>query len=171
MSNPDEKFDQTIVETALGAFGVPEEVIEQHLADKNRKEYGRHICICGHPITMHHDVSGRTMCSAAQLYCPCINEQPVLEVGDKRCFMFKSEGIGAKHALMKGLYKAKLAKVKTRLITDRTCFKCSNVSEDLIPAGLNRDFKVIFMQAPYNALFCPLCLEEIMGRPILGFLG
>jgi hypothetical protein len=93
-----------------------------------------------------------------------------LEVADKRCFMFKSEGIGAKHALMKGLYKAKLQKSTTRIIGDRTCFRCEKQTDDLIPAGLNRDYQVILSQAPLNGLFCPSCLEELLGRPISGLI-
>ncbi len=170
--NDDEKSQSevNIAESALGSIGVPEVSIARHFEDMSRKEYGRNVCVCGHPMSVHSKGETQFLCIASRLGCPCMNPTPVLEVGDKRLFLFKSEGFGLKHALVKGMYKSKLNNSMTRFIGEQTCFKCRTVKENLIPAGLDLNYKVVFWPAPYNGLFCISCLEELFGRPVSDFL-
>lgn len=157
-------------ESALGDFGFPEEVLDDHAQDKMRKEYGRLICVCGHPISNHTKTADMEFCGTARMYCRCQNKVAVLEVEDKRCFMFKSEGYGPRHALLKGVHKSHKNGKKTRFLGEKSCFKCKVVSEILIPIGLDRHFSVCFGEAPYNGLFCVSCFEGILGRPFSAFM-
>lgn len=72
---------------------------------RDPRSHNRNICICGHAVSRHSfdKWQNKTFCKPGQLSCPCVQPRAVLDVPNTRYFMRKSQGNGAKHALVRGV--------------------------------------------------------------------
>lgn len=93
----------------LDAFDMSEE--EAALVDEAVRtppqRNDKRICICGHSVSRHNNVT--KACRPSRFDCPCRRLNPVIEVPDTRYFLSRTMGSGEKHALTRGIFIAKNA--------------------------------------------------------------
>jgi hypothetical protein len=150
----------TAGQNAFHDLGLDVSAISAHREEIKRREFNRNVCVCGHAMNKHSQLSGHTFCHTARMYCPCEDPRPVVEVSDTRYFMTKSRGYGAHHALSTGLSRLHEVGGSSRLLIEPKCFRCGELANPLIPAGFNRDRWLIFQPGPYNGMFCQSCILE-----------
>ena len=134
MENTENKFEKS--ETPVDVFGglaVNEESITRFLADRDRYDKSKHVCICGHAINKHNGYEeGHGICQTGRHICPCLKKDPVIFANDTRYFMRKTYGLGSKHALSTGLLALKRAKKTAQTARKRTRRGvCDEHTEDL----------------------------------------
>ena len=138
-----------------------EEAIE---ADKSTRITSRErdggICICGHPKRRHTETLGMVdtwTCQPSAMSCPCRKPRYVLEASDVRHFLRKTTGLGAFHALGRGMGSARTAGVEMNWIDeDMICDKCGQ-SGTLSPVALSTNGVPIEQPSQHNALYCRDC--------------
>lgn len=76
--------------------------------DSLRKKRTRDVCVCGHSGNFHTVVPevGITSCHPAKMTCKCTELRPIVRADNLRLFMYTTSGVGAEHALGKGLIKS-----------------------------------------------------------------
>lgn len=83
--------------------GSPE-AIEKYQKDKLKKQRNHSVCICGHSVSYHTEVGGRSVCSPTTIRsCKCSVVRPVLDVQNLRLFLRVTSGSGGEHALGQGI--------------------------------------------------------------------
>jgi hypothetical protein len=82
--------------------GSPE-AIALYREGKLKKERNHKVCVCGHSVSYHTQVSNRSVCSPGKIRsCKCSTVREVAEAQNLRLFMCVTEGSGGDHALGKG---------------------------------------------------------------------
>lgn len=83
--------------------GSPE-AIEKYQKDKLKKQRNHSVCVCGHSVSYHTEVGGRSVCSPTTIRsCRCAVVRPVLDVQNLRLFLRVTAGSGGEHALGQGI--------------------------------------------------------------------
>lgn len=77
--------------------------LEKFKTDHAKVERSREVCVCGHSMNFHSEVGGGFICSPAKMTCKCSKPRPVLTAENLRLFMYSTTGVGAQHALGKGI--------------------------------------------------------------------
>lgn len=133
---------------------------EEELVTSGRKRSGdRRICVCGHPVGRHTQVSGIVFCKPTRMDCPCKSLRPVLKAEDTRNFLRKTEGPGALHALGRGLKAAHDAGKNVEWVVEAKCDRC-HVEGPISPVAVTQRGVIVDVATGYDALLCRKCREE-----------
>ena len=160
MSNSSSNFEDAFDQLGLSL----EEVEAFQLAKRAKKVANSEVCACGHAMNKHTQYeSGHWDCHTAKMWCPCQEPIPVLVADDTKYFMTKTHGYGAKHALATGLLRCRQKGVKTRMIVEPICFKCERETDNLFPAAINRENRLVDVPADRNGIFCIECIYAFQG--------
>ena len=154
-------------EKAMAVLGVSLEEIEE--ATEIRREKGprdQRICVCGHAIHKHTIVEGRgqVVCKPSAMHCPCKNARPVLKTNDTRCFLRKTEGPGAEHALSRGMAEALKRGKSFEWIVPIVCDRCQQPADRIIPTPIGQGTTGVYKKneaSALNALLCRECFTAI----------
>ena len=145
----------------LLAMGLdPDEAVEADKELSNKQRGDRRICLCGHSVGRHTEISGRPSCQVGKQFCPCRRIQPVLLTNDTRSFIRKTEGSGLMHALTRGLAGAVEKNLDIEWLEDeRYCHKCKTQEPDmrLTPMSVSSNGTPQSLATGYDALFCDNC--------------
>jgi len=158
---------QEQAEKAMAVLGVTLEEIEQADVDK-RKDGPRdqRICVCGHAVSKHTVVEGRgqVTCKPSAMHCPCKSLRPVLRTSDTRCFLRKTDGPGAEHALSRGMMEAVKRSKTIEWIVPIVCDRCEQPTDKVIPTPIAQGTAGVYKKnepAAQNALLCRDCFTAI----------
>jgi hypothetical protein len=152
---------------AFSELGMSPEAVDDYLSRLPRRPTNRQICICGHPMTKHSEITaGIQSCVTSNLWCPCSKPFAIAEVDDVRYFMRESHGRGIKHALTIGLRNLQKAGKSSHLLIEPHCFLCQRNDRALEVIGIDRNGGIAFSSAPVNVLACEACTLGIMGIPV-----
>ncbi len=156
-------------EDAFDQLGLSLEEVEAfQQANRAKKIANSEVCACGHAMNKHTKYeSGHWSCHTAKMFCPCQEPIPVLVADDTKYFMTKTHGYGARHALATGLLRCRQKGVKTRMIVEPRCFKCDRQTENLFPAAINRENRLVNVPADRNGIFCIECIYAFQGIPVV----
>ncbi len=152
-------------EDAFDQLGLSLEEVEAfQQANRAKKIANSEVCACGHAMNKHTKYeSGHWDCHTAKMWCPCQEPIPVLVADDTKYFMTKTHGYGARHALATGLLRCRQIGVKTRMIVEPRCFKCARQTDNLFPAAINRENRLVDVPADRNGIFCIECIYTFQG--------
>lgn len=150
----------------LEGFAVSGEELEEALARARGKPRNadRRVCVCGHSASKHDfiDALGISSCTPSRLPCRCERLLSVVEVDDVRCFMWKTDGPGGDHALLRGL--ASLVSKGKRfewVEENRRCERCGSTDEELLPCAVTPEMQVSRRSEKMNSLLCGNCIGEV----------
>ena len=159
-----EKSSAGVVETASGKTVVS--IYSQEALDlyqKSKTEGKRpgglshpdsHICACGHPVRVHQDagVPGvtRKLCTPGRQKCPCKVVRPVLASSNLRVFMGRTDGVGALHALGKGISGLLIRRKDKAVWLDKGKF----------PVDADGDSMIYGTPGVHGSVVCDICLVE-----------
>jgi hypothetical protein len=114
--------------------------------DALRKKKTREVCVCGHSLNFHTVVEGAgvTTCNPAKMLCKCSEVRAVVKADNLRLFMYVTSGVGAEHALGKGLVKS-VAKgagfqwinAGGELTAEPCCDICRGVTAEPLPVAVD----------------------------------
>jgi hypothetical protein len=153
--------DKNTNANALQELGIEDSEVDAFLVGKAENPPEKMVCICGHATNKHSEISkDYWSCVTARHFCPCARPVPVLLVQDTRYFMRKTYGYGAKHAMSTGLRKLNQEGKWSRFTIELTCFKCNAGNVKLLPAALNRDYRISDKPEAINVLLCWDCVQE-----------
>mgnify|MGYP006863220138 CR=1 FL=1 len=151
------------LESGLGPLGMVPETILRVNSDPMPHDRSKQVCICGHAINKHKDLGRRVYCETGRMVCPCLQEIPVLVVGDTRYFMRKTLGWGSKHALARNLVRCIEKRVEIRWLTDQDkCWNATCTNTPVYPVPLDENV-VVDRPAPVNVLLCESCALKMRG--------
>jgi hypothetical protein len=154
-------------EKALASLGVSAEEVEQADADR-RKEGPRdqRICVCGHAVSKHTIVEGRgqVVCKPSAMNCPCKSLRPVIKTNDTRCFLRKTDGPAAEHALSRGMIEVLKRNKTLEWIIPIVCDKCQKPTDKVIPTPVAQGTAGVYKKneaSSQNALLCRDCYTSL----------
>jgi len=145
-NNVFDAFDFTL-EEALAADAA--------LISRPAERDGR-VCVCGHPVARHTQVSGLTFCKPTRMECPCKSVRTVLESDDVRPFLRKTEGAGALHALGRGIAAAVSKGIKVNWVDKLVCDRCKAETK-LSPVPVTQRGIAVNHATGFDALLCEEC--------------
>lgn len=157
----------------IDSFDVDEEkmaVVDEALRQDPRS-HDRRICICGHSMSRHDKIT--KACKPARFECPCKRVHPVIEVPNTRFFLGRTGGSGERHALTRGIFRAREAMgedfdTKAKWLVD---LKCENPAcgkeTKLYPVMCDEDGYRLYDRDSFGncsdrgvtAFLCELCRE------------
>lgn len=149
---------------------TPEELAEinAEMESKKRDKDGR-VCICGHAARRHEDVFGRVLCRPGRQRCPCPELVPVLEVGDTRAFLARTQGPGPRHALGRGSaamerLAAKLGSpITAEWLVELKCQACGG-ENGVMPVAVTQAGFISESPEARNGLLCTGCVEQLSKK-------
>lgn len=133
---------------------------------RRRKRDERIICSCGHAKARHTLASNFSVCNPSAMSCPCAHWTPVLKVTDTRPFMWKTTGLGAEHALTKGIIAMHGKNISGEWLPDAyKCIKCSTtVGVNVYPIQKTAERLLIasdYELASLNLMLCEPCKDNL----------
>lgn len=128
---------------------------EVELSKKNRLDRDNRICVCGHPISRHETTYG-VYCKPSKMECPCKKVRAVLQVGDVRCFLRKTSGSGAFHALGLGLKTAYDRGFAVEWLVEQKCDRCG-AEEPVSPVPVTASGSIMQDATGFDVLLCKTC--------------
>jgi len=145
--------------------------VGRYLKERDEKGYMvrvREVCVCGHSVNYHKDLSdgtGRRACKVGQQFCACSEMRAVLRTDNLRLFMHTTSGVGDKHALGKGLVSCLIKGASFEwLESPLTCDSCNELVDAPVPVSfseLNGEIRVMVTQSgKRNFIYCPTCYAE-----------
>lgn len=156
----------------LENWGISDEEVEAALAETTQRKRDNRVCACGHPAKAHTSESdsdyhrtlkaaGRSECRPTRIACPCAKFLPVIIASDVRKFSYKTDGIGPRHALSKGITSATKAGIDLQWAPGVHCARCKLEGVVLYPVSLDRDMKEADRATPINVLLCGPCRDGV----------
>lgn len=148
---------------ALLAMGIdPDEAaqVDLELRGKSGVRDNR-ICLCGHGVSKHLQMSGAVYCKPSRMECPCKVVRPVLEAEDTRAFLRKTVGAGAMHALARGLSSLRERGKSGSWIVDLKCDRCGSEESPIVPVPVTKNGVAVSEATGYDALLCVACRQEV----------
>lgn len=145
----------------------PEEESKKLATTRKKTAEERIICTCGHSLSRHRFSEGASSsCVPGMMTCPCMHWNPVLKVQDTRPFMWKTSGIGAEHALTKGIIAMNKKNVSGEWLPDAyKCTKCGTTAGVTIyPVQRTGDSLLVtndYDYASVNLMLCETCKDNI----------
>ncbi len=118
------------------------------------------ICVCGHPMSRHTNISGMYYCKPTRMECPCKSPRPVLECSDVRPFLRKTSGSGPMHALGRGLSAATAKGINVKWLVEMQCDRCKTKGQ-VSPVPVTQRGIATSEPTGYDALLCSECRSEI----------
>jgi len=134
-----------------------EEALQSLQISRERKTFNRTICICGHPSAHHNKGDDGTHCYSKNIYCPCAQLVPVVEVEDLRFFSKITRGEGANHALSLGLTSLTRSRKSASWLTSPCCWVCKRINVPVRPIPLTNTQTRTFHPGYFNILACHEC--------------
>lgn len=129
---------------ALPVSPMSSEAVETYKSNLGKgltaRTRSREVCACGHSMNCHAFVDGRDvwMCSPARIDCKCTGPKPVLEAENLRLFLKSTTGVGAEHALGKGIVSSLARESAVTWLEEATrCDVCLEVMEFPIPISID----------------------------------
>ena len=135
-----------------------DEALDALQALRNGKGFDRSVCTCGHPSMHHQRSTDRDMCLYMNMYCPCGQVNPVIEVEDFRYFQKATHGEGSKHALALGITSSRSSKKWVKWLIKPICMKCKDESQPMRPVPLTQNGQRTVSLGFLNVLACHNCL-------------
>jgi hypothetical protein len=166
---PKEKPQSEQALAMLKQMGYSPEQIAEHLAQEEARPSSKTVCLCGHPKARHFIDTEFSTCKPAKMSCPCAHFIPIAKVEDGRSYLWKTEGPGMDHALVKGIFRA-LNKGEYLEWIDQNyvCVKCkvSGHKKELTihpfegdpESGLRPSIQIEFSR--WNFFLCETCKEN-----------
>jgi hypothetical protein len=130
-------------------------LIENPVSDRD----GR-ICICGHPVARHTNVSGLVYCKPTRMECPCKAIRAVVEANDIRPFLRKTSGQGPLHALGRGLQACVVKEVEVNWLIEMKCDRCKKEAP-LSPVPVTQRGISVNHATGFDALLCRECRDQV----------
>lgn len=127
---------------------------------KPKSKRDRRICLCGHPMARHTNLSGMVYCKPTRMECPCKKPRPVLEVSDVRPFLRKTSGAGPLHALGRGLAAAAAKGIEVRWLVEMKCDRCGKAGP-ISPVPVTQRGIAVNEATGFDALLCADCRTEV----------
>jgi hypothetical protein len=151
-------------ENALTLTGLSLDfVLDAHEEQQRERKL---VCICGHPLKRHGSYApGRPFCKSGQMWCPCVEPFPVLEVEDTRYFTWVTRGYGAKHALIAGLARLIQGKKVAAWTVPLICANCGRTDGPIFPAPINSLMRISDKPEKLNLFSCQVCVNDSLGLP------
>ena len=138
-----------------------DEALEADIEMRSRPaERDARVCLCGHPMARHTQISGLVICKPTRMGCPCKKARAVLESDDVRPFLRKTGGAGVQHALGRGLAAAVDKGIKVKWIVDMKCDRCQKEGQ-VSPVPVTQRGFATFEATGYDALLCSVCRQEV----------
>lgn len=163
-----ESFELIAQQSPLDSLGVSAESVEKFLADRDRYDESKHVCICGHAINKHSGYEeGYGQCLTGRHYCPCIKKRAVIFANDTRYFMRKTYGAGSKHALSAGLLRLKQVGKSAYWLEKPHCWNpsCESGNAPVYPVAIDKSNRVVNEPGRINVLMCETCYLNMKGLP------
>lgn len=132
---------------------------ELKLSRQKRLDRDNRICVCGHPVARHETAYG-VYCKPSKMECPCKKVRAVLSVGDVRCFLRKTTGAGAFHALGLGLKTAYDKGFAVDWLVEQKCDKCGS-EEPISPVPVTANGIISQEPTGFDALLCKKCRADV----------
>jgi hypothetical protein len=148
----------------LEALGLTVDDVEK--ADQEKREKGprdRRVCVCGHGVSRHTNAHGAIYCKPARMECPCKKIQPVLETNDTRPFLRKTDGMGAQHALARGIKEAITRGKSVKWLIDMVCWNpnCGKTVTKLTPVPMTQRGTISGTATGFDVMLCDECLLNL----------
>ena len=123
------------------------------------------VCLCGHSSRTHHYMAelDRHFCDFAKSGCPCSKFQPAFLVQNLTFFMFKTSGIGTKHALTLGLHRHAKAGYTATPIFEGICVRCQDSEKQIKFVAITKSGKISNNPEAINTYLCMECILKIGG--------
>lgn len=118
------------------------------------------VCLCGHPMARHTNISGLVICKPTRMECPCKNQRAVLEADDVRPFLRKTGGPGPMHALGRGMAAATTKGIKFNWLVEPECDRCKKQGP-LSPVPVTQRGISTSQATGFDALLCADCRQEV----------
>ena len=134
------------------------EVLEEAKRNPHRRDGA--ICLCGHGRSKHIEGPLGFTCAPAKQFCPCKVMRIVVETSDTRHFLFRTEGAGALHALLKGVGKAQKVGAEVEWVGGSICDKCGKDGK-VSPVPVSQRGVSMNEATGYDALLCVNCRLEV----------
>jgi len=138
-------------------FTIEEALEVDEQLRESRKVKDRRICICGHAMGRHLTEYGINQCRPSALHCACKHVRPVLEAGDTRYFLRKTEGSASFHALGRGLAIAISKGIEVKWLIELACDRCKATNQKLIPVATTQTGVAVDRDTGFNSLLCESC--------------
>lgn len=149
------------------------DALERFKKEKKIRSKERGVCACGHSMSRHYrsDYSGTWSCNPGKLYCACKDAKVVMVADDLRLFMYATTGVGAEHALGKGMLACidkgvEFQWVVNGDIAECVCSICKNVTAEPIPVSLQLfgdEYRPVGQSAAMDGVVCIGCYTERWG--------
>lgn len=136
------------------------------------------VCACGHPARAHASQgvtepakilqrAGREQCRYGRMKCPCEHFDAVIVASDVRPFSFKTTGVNTRHALYKGVSKARKNDIDVQW-TKAVCAPCEaqgtvDPSSHLRIIAVTKTMQVSLEPEARNVLVCDAHYEALGG--------
>lgn len=150
------------------------DALDKFKKEKKIRSKERGICACGHSMSRHYqsDYDGAWSCTPGKLYCACSSGRVVMVADDLRLFMYATTGVGAEHALGKGMLACIDKKVEFQWIVDGDigeciCQICKEVAVEPIPVSLDlfgEEYRPVNRSAKMDGVVCLGCYTERWGN-------
>ena len=137
-----------------------DEAIEANEELLNKGPRDQRVCLCGHAVSRHMEIMGMVQCKPSKMDCGCKKIRPVLEVGDLRVFLRKTDGAGSMHALGRGMATAAQRDIKMKWLETPTCDRCSTEGP-VSPVAVTQGGHISNHDTGFNALLCVNCRMEL----------
>lgn len=133
---------------------------DQHLIENPVIDRDGRVCVCGHPVARHTNVSGLVYCKPTRMECPCKSVRAVLDAADIRPFLRKTSGQGPLHALGRGLQACVTKEIEVRWLIDMQCDRCK-AKGPVSPVPVTQRGISVNHATGYDALLCRECREQV----------
>lgn len=159
-----EPAEDSVSNDALTLAGLSlSTVLAVHQEEERAKKL---VCICGHAVNKHGShAPGRPFCKTGQMWCPCAEPFPVLDVDDTRFFTWATRGYGAKHALISGLARLIQSNRVATWLVPLVCANCGRSDGPIFPVPINSQMVVSNLPEKVNLLSCQVCVNDSLGLP------
>ena len=154
--------------SVFDGLGISEESVSRFLAERDRHDTSKQVCICGHAINKHSGYEeGIGNCVTGRHWCPCKAKNPVLYANDTRYFMRKTYGSGSRHALSTGLQKLGQVGKRAYWLEPPACWndKCTSGNPLIFPVSMDSNNRIIKEPGPVNVFLCESCILTVLGVP------
>lgn len=151
------------------------EAIERFNKEKKIRSKERGVCACGHSMNRHYrsDYDGSWSCTPAKSACSCGNGRTVLVTGNLRLFLYSTTGVGAEHALGKGIMACIENDVYFKWVVDGelsdacVCDICKQETGEPIPVAVDEfggQTKPVTRSSRRNGVVCLSCYNKSWGQ-------
>jgi hypothetical protein len=139
------------------------EALEMFKSRGVKKIKSRAVCVCGHSVSHHENVVGsgkdNSVCTPGRLLCECTEIREILVTDNLRMFMFATTGVGAEHALGKGILSClRSGNTFEWVASPLMCDMCNEEAVEPLPVSANHvTQKPVDYGSTMNKIVCKNC--------------